>query len=462
MSRAAGGERSLEARFAAHFRSLRLERAGPLVVAVSGGCDSVTLLFLLRFCLREPHLRLVVAHLDHAMRPGSEGDARWVAGLCAAWQLPLVRHRLPHPPRGEAEARVERYAFLRRAAADQGARYILTAHHADDQAETVLYRALRGAGLAGLGGMAAVSDSGVVRPLLPFWREEIERFARARDVRWRSDPTNRSPDVVRNRIRLSLLPWLEREVAPGARRSLVSLAALAREAEATLEREAERAACEVAHEEKGVVVLARPRMRDYDSATGSRILRKLLRRFGVVLSRTGTRTALQFITDAASGRELQLPGGVRIRLEFEVARIAGEGPPPEDVPFQLTLEQAAARVQGSATIGGQCFGVAAGVAPWQRTDAPEPAERAALPLAALCFPLTLRGWQPGDRMATAGGTKTLKKLFLEHRIPRSQRHCTPVLVDAQGSVLWVVGIPRAPVFAPRPGEEALLLTVLYA
>lgn len=462
MSRAAGGERSLEARFAAHFRSLRLHPAGPLVVAVSGGCDSVTLLFLVRFCLGEPRRSLVVAHLDHAMRPGSEGDARWVAGLCAAWQLPLVSHRLAHPPRTEEEARVERYAFLRQVAAEQGARYILTAHHADDQAETVLYRALRGAGLAGLGGMAAVSDAGVVRPLLPFWREEIERFARARAVRWRTDPTNRALDAVRNRIRLSLLPWIEREIAPGARRSLVSLAALAREAEATLEREAERAAREVAHEEQGVAVLARPRMRDYDSATGSRILRKLLRRFGVVLSRTGTRAALQFITDAPSGREMQLPGGVRIRVEFQTARIAADGSASRDAPFRLSREQAVAGVRGGATVGGQCFRIAARLARGEEVAAPQPAERAALPLAALRFPLTVRGWQPGDRMATAGGTKTLKKLFLEHRVPRSQRHRTPVLVDAQGSVLWVVGVPRAPVFAPRPGEEALLVTVLHA
>ncbi|HEX6037412.1 tRNA lysidine(34) synthetase TilS, partial [Longimicrobium sp.] len=124
-----------------------------VLVAVSGGCDSVALLHLLRFAADDAGLRVSAAHFDHAMRPGSEGDAAWVCGLCRAWGVPLMDARADIPPRTEAEARDARYAFLRRAQEACGAAFLATAHHADDQAETVLFRVLRGTGLGGLAGI---------------------------------------------------------------------------------------------------------------------------------------------------------------------------------------------------------------------------------------------------------------------------------------------------------------------
>src|SRR5690606_7521557 len=120
---------------------------------------------------------------------------------------------------------------LRDTAAETGARWILTAHHADDQAETVLFRILRGTGIGGLAGIPARGAGGILRPLLPFWRREIQAYASDVGLRWRRDPTNLSHDPSRNRIRLALLPEIERHVAPGASRNLVALADLARESE---------------------------------------------------------------------------------------------------------------------------------------------------------------------------------------------------------------------------------------
>ncbi|HEX2080859.1 MAG TPA: tRNA lysidine(34) synthetase TilS, partial [Longimicrobium sp.] len=189
-----------------------------VLVAVSGGCDSVTLLHLLRFAADDGTLRITAAHFDHAMRPGSARDAAWVRGLCAAWQVPMVEARAETPPRTEAEAREARYAFLRRAQAQAGATHLATAHHADDQAETVLFRVLRGTGIRGLAGIPPRDGAGLVRPLLPFWRAEIVRYARAEGLCWREDPSNRGTGYARNRIRLQLLPAIEKHVAPGARR----------------------------------------------------------------------------------------------------------------------------------------------------------------------------------------------------------------------------------------------------
>ncbi|HEU0013426.1 MAG TPA: tRNA lysidine(34) synthetase TilS, partial [Longimicrobium sp.] len=224
--------RSFTARFRQNLEALGLTGTDARVlVAVSGGCDSVALLHLLRFGAGPGGPRMLAAHFDHAMRPGSDADARWVAGLCRGWEVPLHAARAETAPATEAEAREARYAFLLRAKEAAGATHVATAHHADDQAETVLFRVLRGTGVAGLAGIPARDGRGIVRPLLPFWRNEVRAYARIHRLRWRTDPTNALLDPARNRIRHELLPLAEAHVAAGARRSLVRLAALAAEEE---------------------------------------------------------------------------------------------------------------------------------------------------------------------------------------------------------------------------------------
>ncbi len=161
------------------------------------------------------------------MRVRSGADAQWVAGLCRAWGVPLVVARCREAPRGEDAARRERHAFLQTAARVAQADRLVMGHHADDQAETVLFRVLRGTGVRGLAGMAPLGPGPLARPLLPFWRRDLARYARARQLRWRTDATNRALGHARNRIRLELIPRLERTIAPGARASLVRLAELA-------------------------------------------------------------------------------------------------------------------------------------------------------------------------------------------------------------------------------------------
>ncbi|HEV2129912.1 MAG TPA: tRNA lysidine(34) synthetase TilS [Longimicrobiaceae bacterium] len=433
-----------------------------VMVAVSGGVDSVALLHLLRFAAPERELRLSAAHLDHAMRSGSAADACWVAGLCRAWQLPLVSERAAEPPRSEEEARRARYAFLRRAAREVGATHLLTAHHADDQAETVLFRILRGTGVEGLAGIPPSDPSGLVRPLLPFWRTEIEAYAEAQELRWREDPSNRSLDPRRNRIRHELLPWIEERVAPGARRHLVQLAELAREADAEW-REIVQPLEQAAYRREGqALVLARSAFRGYGPALGSRMLRSALRALGIVPGQAGTRVALQFITGASSGRELWLPGGIRLLAEFDSVRVERPGTTPPDQPLEIPAPDGDAEAAGSLRIGGGDYRARWRVAPWSGSDGEEGGEdwRVALGLDGLRFPLRLRGWQAGDRIRLAGGTKTLKKLFLERRIPRSRRHRLPLLVDARGRVLWVAGVARSLDAVPQLQREALLLAIV--
>lgn len=433
-------------------------RGAHVLVAVSGGCDSVSLLHLLRFAADDAGLRVTAAHFDHAMRPGSEGDAAWVRGLCRVWEVPLIGERAEAAPRTEEEARDARYAFLRRAQAGCAAAFLATAHHADDQAETVLFRVLRGTGLPGLAGIPPRGANGLIRPLLPFPRAEILRHARAAGLAWREDPSNAREDPARNRIRLRLLPAIERHVAPGARRSLARLAELAREDEAAWDAVLQPLLAETAVEEEGALVLVRERLAAYDSRVAARVLRAALRRLGIAPDRAGTRMALQFISHAPSGRVCTLPGGVRIITEFghaRVERVSGEAPKtPPDEPLVIAREDAAGEAR--FRVGGARW-----TARWWTggDGAAEDGRTMRMAVDRVRFPLTLRGRAPGDRVRTRAGTRPLKKLLGEARVPVRVRGTLPVLADAAGAVLWVPGVARAEGRDPAPGEPFITLSV---
>lgn len=431
-------------------------RSARVVVAVSGGRDSTSLLHLLRFAAGDAALEVAAAHFDHALRPESAGDAAWVRGLCRAWGVPLHAARAAAPPRGEAEAREARYAFLRRVQADVGAAFLATAHHADDQAETVLFRALRGTGLGGLAGIPARDSRGTVRPLLAFSQSEVARYARGAGLRWRPDASNALPGAARNRIRLELLPRIERTVAPGARRSLARLAALAAEERAAWDAALALLGDGAAHEEDGALLLVRERFTAYHPALAARLLRTLLDRAGIRPDRAGTRLALEFITGAPSGRELRLAGGGRIVTEFGIARVEGAPglAPPPDRPLRLPDPAEGA---GTLRVGGR---------EWTVRWSPAPAEpgprTVVLALEHARFPLLLRAAAPGDRLRSSAGRRTLKKLFGEARVPVRERRTLPVLADREGAVLWVPGVASAHDSAPGPGEPAITLSLADA
>jgi tRNA(Ile)-lysidine synthase len=412
------------------------------LVALSGGIDSLVLLHRLRF--GRPDAAICAAHFDHAMRPSSAADARWVAGLCQAWEVEFEHARAAAPLAGEDAARRARYAFLRDVAQRRGAGRIATAHHLDDQAETVLHRAIRGSGVRGLRGIARRSGP-LVRPLLGARRVEIEAYATAAGIRARPDPTNEELRYARNRIRHRVLPELERAHA-GAAVALARLADNARSAEAALDALLEAVEKDVVtRPSRHDVQLARSRLLAYHPAVRLHLLRRLLRTFGSVPDRAGTQAALQFISSAGSGSGIELPGGVRLERSFGQFLLTAAAPGGQPSDQAVTITGVAGG--GIARIGGARFRVRWGEA------ASEEGEACSFDPADLVFPLALRGWHDGDRIATPGGTKKLKKLFAERRVERRSRSRIPVVSDAGGRVLWVVGIARSAALpAPRRGS----------
>jgi len=207
-----------------------------LLIGLSGGADSVALAYLLR---QQEGLELLAVHVNHGLRgDASDGDEAFVRELCARWQLPLdVYHAQPPEHPGEDWARQVRYAFYREAVSKHQADAVALAHHRDDQAETLLLHLMRGAGLAGLKGMAEdskVLGVRIVRPLLGYSRQELREMLTQAGITWREDASNQDTRYLRNAVRKELLPMMER-LAPGAAQRIASAAGLLRAEDTVLE-----------------------------------------------------------------------------------------------------------------------------------------------------------------------------------------------------------------------------------
>jgi tRNA(Ile)-lysidine synthase len=307
-----------------------------LVVAVSGGPDSVAMARALME-VRPGDTPLVLAHLNHQLRGGdSDADEAFVRAF-AAGRLPLVCHRLDIAAlaRGdnlEAVARRERYRWLAEVARSRGLRFVATGHNANDQAETLLHRLLRGAGLDGLRGVAArrgLEDGvEVVRPLLGVTRDEIVEYLAASGQEARHDASNDDVRFTRNRIRHELLPLLARDYNP---RVVEVLGRLARQAdEAAIEEEA--LARELLRRAElpragGTVVLDAEALRAASRREARAVLRQVWRREGWPMDRMtfADYDRVAALAEAGQGAH-DLPGGVQARRAGRVLRLVG--PPP--------------------------------------------------------------------------------------------------------------------------------------
>jgi len=320
----------LRARFRFALREAGVADGAVLLVAVSGGADSVA---LLRLCLAEAPARgwrVHVGHVDHALRPESGEDARWVRRLAAGLGLPCHRLRVaPHrwtALRGrsvEEEARRLRRRGLRRIARECGANWILLGHTRDDQAETVLLRLLRGSGLRGLSGMSPCRPPWL-RPLLEVGREELRGYLRRGGWAHREDASNADLRFPRNRVRLHLLPLLRREYQPGIDAVLARTAHSLAEAGRHLRRAGREAWAEVAREEEGGLRLDRSRLRSYHPAVAEEVLR---RAYTLVLGtsrdlRQAHLYTLFRLARSRRGGTWSLPGGVQACLDRREIRLS--------------------------------------------------------------------------------------------------------------------------------------------
>jgi tRNA(Ile)-lysidine synthase len=409
-----------------------LPEGGGVLVAVSGGGDSVALLHALS--ARGPALGVgpvVAGHVDHGLRPDSGEDARAVGGLCQSLGVPLEVRRVAvdAAPAGlQAGARRARYAALEAMREAMGAQVVATAHTADDQAETVLMRLCRGTSPAGLAAIRAQSGR-VVRPLLHVSRACLAAYCASQGLSFRSDPANADPRFVRSRIRHEILPQLESVLGPGVGDALARFAALAADEDRFLRDAA--AALEAGLASGGAGLDARG-LAEADPALARRVVVSAWARAAGAASPPVESRHVSRLLEAlgnASGWRRDLPGGVRATLSCGRLLLEGRGDETSAFPAQAIPGPGRYRPVGTpleVLVRRRRGGVAAVVDPYHHR-VPWPLRR----------PLTLRGWRPGDRLAKNG--PKISDLFVRARIPRPLRPATPVLLVGD-EVVWAAGL----------------------
>jgi tRNA(Ile)-lysidine synthase len=435
---------ALVERLRAHLRAARLfPEPGLALLAVSGGGDSLALLDLFATLAPELGLALLVAHADHGIVPGSAAFAGCVEGQARSrYGLETVVARLAlGPGTSETRSRLARYRFLRDVQAERGARYLLTAHHADDQVETVVLRVLRGSAPAGLRGIVARGPRGLVRPLLPFFHAELVAHAEGAGLQVAQDPANCDPRHLRSWVRTVLLPLVAERMGPEAGRALLGLARHAgREMHAwdavldCLPGLALRAA-------DGRFEVARVALRGYDNVLAGRILRAAAARSGLHLAPAASSRLARFASRAASGRRLALGGGLIAEAAFDSLVVGCSAPVPDAIALDA--------VGGGVAFGS--FSLA-----WRSEPAPAALPRGGWTTWLATGRLVVRGVQPGDAITPLGGVgrRKVTRLLMEARVPRSQRAAYPV-VASDDDIVWVPGICRSAGRIPEPGREAV-------
>ncbi len=404
-------------------RSYRMIQPGDTVIcALSGGADSVALFFGLYLLRQKLGFTLEAAHFDHGLRgEESRRDAAFVQQLCSHYDvaLHLCAGNVTAGKKGlEAAARDARYGFF-----ESLSGRVATAHTADDNAETVLMHLVRGTGLKGLGGIAPVRGK-YIRPLLDCTRQDVLAFLEEYHLTYVEDSSNKTDDYLRNRLRHHVMPLLKGE-NPRLAQNLSAMAQSLRLDEQALEEASNCEAMEVTA------------LRQMPEAVRARAIARFLKENGVKepeKSHIDQVNRLVFSENPSAAAHL--PGGVQIQREYGILAVAGQ---------EKALE----------TVALSCPGY---------TDIPQlglrvfcqPAEQAVNDQDAFTVDpvgaLYLRSRKSGDSIRLPGGTKSLKKLFIDRKIPAAKRSRIPVICDDEG----ILGVYGAGVNLDRAGSRILI------
>jgi tRNA(Ile)-lysidine synthase len=478
------------------------DRAG---VAVSGGSDSVALFHLLHDVRDRLGVTLAILHFDHMLRGGeSETDAQFVAELARRAQVELILGRADvsaaaakHKWNIEDAARRLRYAFFERAITEGKVTRVAVAHTADDQAETVLMHLLQGTGLPGLAGIYPLAGLGasqkhrILRPLLDVRRADLRDYLRARGASWREDSTNLDPRRFRAHIRSSLLPLLEREFTPQVTKRLGRVARLAREDEefwkTLVEERFAKLVRATGTKEKSFTIAAgdllaplalagvadqepssrQPRAWPLRTLTERMVRRLYQETRGELRGLTAghVEQVIHLAASAASGRRVELPGGVSVERNFgellfersaqQASRTRSEETNERRSAFQYVVNLPERGAATTVPVPELRCRFHLKVIDWPAGRRETKRDSLALDAERLRSPLILRNWRPGDAYRPLGrrNMQKVKRLFLAGRVPSRERSQWPVL-ESRGRVAWVRGMPPAGDFCARAGTRA--------
>ncbi|MCL2559516.1 MAG: tRNA lysidine(34) synthetase TilS [Turicibacter sp.] len=411
-----------------------------IVVATSGGVDSMVLLHLLNELKEQLNVTLVVAHMDHGKREDSVKDAQLVRATAAAYGLPYEEAALPKQTEAgnfQAYAREQRYLFFEDVANRYETKVVATAHHANDHLETILSRLMRGttasASLSGVQPYGFVGNLRVIRPLIERSKEELYAYACEVGVRWREDVTNQEDVYTRNRIRHHVVPAMLDE-SPEVLDHVRYLSDMAIADEVYFLKQMAPLIIDHVERPEGAFKMSLSWLRSLDSSLRWRLLQRLCPR----ISRGALMDLLAFVDQDHASAKLDVGAGRVAKKnydDFYVLRKQVE--PVGDYEFELAMDEPVILPTGEKVIvfDREC----------------EKVKKKEAQVTYLCYnkkslPLKVRNRRAGDRiqlMNQAGHAK-VSRVMIDAKVPIDQRDAWPVIVDAEDVVLWVPGLKKSP------------------
>lgn len=428
-----------------------LKRGDSALVGLSGGADSVALLTVLTRLAPKYGWQVSAAHFNHGIRGESaDADEAFCRDLCEANGVPFYSEKADVPAYAkenglsvETAGRILRYAFLEKVRKRAGACCIAVAHHMNDNAESILLHLLRGSGLAGLLGIKPKRDD-IIRPLLGCSKEEIEDYLENEGVLYRTDETNLVPEGSRNRVRLELIPYIEKHVNPAIVETLCSMSELLLRDEEHLMKEA-RAAYESAKAEDGLI---RSEVAALPYPIKTRVIRLALADAGALVDIERKHIeAIAELLSARTGARLTLPG-IEARTSYDLIKFGRPVPVRE---FETPLREGLVNTP-------------LGLFRIERIEGTEGFEKSTT----VCFidadkagrlpdPLVIRTRRDGDRFTPVGapGSKKLKEHLIDRKIEREKRSEIP-LIASGSEVLFVTGIASSDTVKVDAGTKRMI------
>ncbi len=412
-----------------------------MVVALSGGADSCALLSILVQLAKDDRFKLIAAHFNHGLR-GDESDAEelFCRNLAQKLGVMLVTERMTSTavPRGDSPEdyyRRQRYRFLDSVAMECGAKKIALGHHLNDQAETVLLNILRGSGADGLKGMLPVRDQRYIRPMIKTSRRDIENYLEKNGIEYCQDSSNQNCDYLRNRVRLELMPLLKEKFNPRIEEGLARMAEIVGRDDDYLSDQVHSIVNSPdIQKNKGMVSFPAVYLNALPEALRFRSVRALLE--GMTKDVNGfsfnhIQSIIDLMNHGATGKQISLPAGLLVKKQYD--RIIMEFCViPESPHYEYILP-----VPGIVDLKERRIMLSAGIGTAQEVDY-QCKNKVYLDYDKLQGPLIVRNRRPGDWFEPLGtkGSQKIKKLFIDHKIPRLERERIAFIAD-RSSVVWI-------------------------
>jgi tRNA(Ile)-lysidine synthase len=427
-----------------------VERGDHILVAVSGGMDSVSLLHVLMALRERLDIELTVCHLNHSLR-GEESlrDEEFARRLASDLGLAFEVRRedvksIARERKGSLQevARAARYAFFEETAQRVGAEKVALGHTNDDNAETVLMRFIKGSSITGLRGIPPLRGR-YIRPLIETERRAVEEFIKDKGIRYVEDSSNRTMNYLRNRIRGELIPFIEERYNPNLRETLNRMASVIARDDDYLTSQAERMRHDVVVERgEGKVILDGVRLAALPDALMLRLFimeMVQLYEYTVDIASNHLESMAGVVRGAAPNASINLPGGLRLVREYDrvILTMGGYDVPIEfegdlQVPGVTRIEGCSARFETSIIED----------LPFNLTK--DGKSTAYFDYDALALPIVIRGFRAGDRLVPLGmtGHKKVKDIFIDMKVPVARRYRTPLLISGD-NILWVAGVKQS-------------------